>query len=213
MEADKQTMDDESKFRITGAAIWLLLLVVIVPMWYSNPVNFKPESERTAESNVEKAVVYQAYVLPSKDVPSTEPKPTLSKPEPSVSKLPEVEPAQQTEKTVEIPDKKLIPNKAELVAKTVEQSQVKSGRVPVDLSPNLKSGQWLVKVYSSKEIKDANKVLGQLDDKYEVWIKEFPKTKTFSVRTGPYASKAQAEKDKIKIDKAIRTQSELVQVK
>jgi len=68
-------------------------------------------------------------------------------------------------------------------------------------------------VYASKEIKEANRVLGLLDNQYEVWIKEFPKSNTFSVRTGPYRSRGQAEKDKNKIDKAIRTQSRIVQVK
>ena len=203
MGENEQAMDDESKFRITGAVIWLLLLVVIVPIWYSNPVNFQPESERATESSIDNAVVYQAYVLPSKSEPVSETEAMV---------LPPVKSAQNTSKTVEKPSEKATSNKAEPIAENVQEGKIKRGSA-VDSSPKLKSGVWLVKVYASKDIKDANKVLGQLDDKYEVWIKEYPKTKTFSVRTGPYASKVQAEKDKLKIDKAIRTQSQIVQVK
>ncbi len=44
MKDGKQTESEELKdepvqvkFRLTGAAIWLGLLVIIVPIWYSNP--------------------------------------------------------------------------------------------------------------------------------------------------------------------------------
>jgi Uncharacterized protein conserved in bacteria len=78
---------------------------------------------------------------------------------------------------------------------------------------NVVKGQWLVKVASYKELKEANELLGRLDRDYPVWIKEFTKSKTYSVRTGPYASRDEAQRDKQKIDKAFHTQAIVVQVK
>lgn len=216
MEEDKQTMDDVSRFRITGAIIWLLLLIVIVPTWYSNPVNFKPESERPTDAKSDSPVVYQAYVLPTKPMVQTESRDEPAQPE-NQSPNPIKAPSVVVESSRQVAESSLLDKSSEpeLKASSAKPPSVKAPKVvaPVEPAPRVKVGQWLVMVYATKEIKDANKVLGQLDDKYEVWIKEFPKSKTFSVRTGPYSSRALAEKDKIKIDKAIRTQSKIVQVK
>jgi len=199
MQEDNQAMDDVSKYRLTGAVIWLLLLVIIVPTWYSNPVNFKPDSERTAESKASNPVIYQAYVLPTK---------TSLKDSVSAKESPVIKPLNKPVTS--------LPAASEPVSNTVKESVSEKYVKPLmkaDPASEVKVGEWLVKVYSTKEIKDANKVLGLLDDKYEVWIKEFPKSKTYSVRTGPYTSRSLAEEDKRKIDKAIRTQSKIVQVK
>ena len=209
MEADKQIMDDVSKFRITGAVIWLILLVVVVPTWYSNPVNFKPDSERMVESTANTPVVYQAYILPTKTLPKTEACLT----ETEQGGEPKVEPV-VVQKVLE-PEVEAVKVDSKKILLEVEQPDKKVMVPVVKIEPNrdVKAGQWLVMVYATKEIKEANKVLGLLDDKYEVWIKEFPKSKAFSVRTGPYSSRELAEKDKRKIDKAIHTQSKIVQVK
>ncbi len=37
-------MDEVSKHRLTGALIWLTLLVVLVPVWFGEPVHFDPEN-------------------------------------------------------------------------------------------------------------------------------------------------------------------------
>ncbi len=57
-------MDEQSKQRIIGAAIWLLLLVIFVPSWYSNPVNFKPEGEREENTASSLPIVNHVYRLP-----------------------------------------------------------------------------------------------------------------------------------------------------
>jgi len=195
-------MDETSKFRLTGAAIWLLLLVIVVPSWYSNPVNFNPDNEMALESQSTQPVVYQQYVLPEKDKsvddalsfsPPVVVKETVSRSE-TVVKMNKLE-VVETENT----EQKIVPLTATVASK--------------DSSYEPKAGEWLLKVYASQDIKEANRVLGLLDDKYEVWIKEFPKSKSFSVRTGPYKTRSAAERDKRKIDKAIRTHSVIVQVK
>jgi len=210
MEDDKLIMDDVSKFRLTGAFIWLILLIVIVPGWYSNPVNFSPDSEQNAESTSTKPVVYQAYILPNKGSVSQN---TITTPQALETKVTDAlnkEPLNVAEEQVAAPivDKAIVP----VLAKIPDVEPLKPTQI-MPSEPEVKLGQWLLMVYASKDIKDANKVLGLLDDKYEVWIKEFTKSKSYSVRTGPYKSRALAEKDKTKIDKAIRTQSKIVQVK
>jgi cell division septation protein DedD len=74
------------------------------------------------------------------------------------------------------------------------------------------SVQWLVRITAYKDITAANDLLGRLESNYPVWIKEFKKSGTYSVRTGPYLSKAKAEQDKRKLDKMLRTNAEVVQL-
>jgi len=59
-------MDEVSKYRLTGAFIWLGLLVVIVPIWFSQPVGFKPEGYQVVQQTAERPLVEHAYVLPGK---------------------------------------------------------------------------------------------------------------------------------------------------
>lgn len=49
------------KHRLTGAGVWLLLLVIIVPTWYANPVEFDPEGIQ--ENIVAGKIVTKAYKL------------------------------------------------------------------------------------------------------------------------------------------------------
>ena len=63
-EASSQTL---LKYRFTGAGIWLLLLIIIVPNWYNHPVNFKPyAAEDLVESKLN--LVNKAYKIPEKYV-------------------------------------------------------------------------------------------------------------------------------------------------
>lgn len=202
-------MDDVSKFRLTGAVIWLGLLVLIVPTWYSNPVNFSPDNEQGAEVQSNKLVVYQAYTLPSKSAQSTVEEAHKDEETPRDLVVKKVAPVVESSVAPsQIAAVKPAPHSAP--TGQVERPKVKMTSIGI---PEVKPGQWLLKIYSSKDIRDANNVLAKLDDQYEVWIKAFPKSKTYSVRTGPYTSRALAEVDKIKIDKAIRTQSKIEQVK
>lgn len=60
-------MDEENNFvlrnRLTGAVLWLGTLVVIVPIWYNNPVNFHPEDEMSDEIKVESKVVDKPFTV------------------------------------------------------------------------------------------------------------------------------------------------------
>lgn len=196
-------MDEIGKYRLLGAAIWLTLLILIVPGWYSHPVNFKPEGAQSALPKVDQPLVGQAYVLPAKTTP-----PTPQKVLPKADEAPEPALATQAAQ-VASPD-----------AKTHAQAAIKpsaakpsSPQKEAASAQTVMKGQWLVKVASYKELKKANDLLGRLDRDYAVWIKEFPKSKTYSVRTGPYATREAAQRDKQKIDKAFHTQAIVEQVK
>lgn len=50
-------MDEVSKYRLTGAIIWLLLLVIFVPIWFGEPVDFKPEGSVPVQQVVERPLI------------------------------------------------------------------------------------------------------------------------------------------------------------
>jgi cell division septation protein DedD len=53
-------MDEVSKYRLTGTVIWLMLLVFLVPIWFGEPVHFKPEGYIPAEKSAERPLVKPA---------------------------------------------------------------------------------------------------------------------------------------------------------
>ncbi len=52
-------MDKVSKYRLTGAVIWLMLLVFLVPAWFGEPVHFKPAVYTAPEKVVEHPTIKQ----------------------------------------------------------------------------------------------------------------------------------------------------------
>lgn len=185
-------MDLVSKYRLIGAVIWLGLLVIIVPSWYSHPVNFVPNGVAQVEAKSTLPLVEHAYRLPnSKDVPLTDGQQANLK---SLSK-----PMVTGEKTT---------NKQ---ADDVVNTNIKTSKAVADKVSQ--SGKWIVRLLTYKDQIQANDLLGRLDvDGYQVDIKYFEKSKVYSVRTGPYNSLAKAEKDKRKLDKMLRIKSEVVQL-
>ena len=196
-------MDLVSKYRIVGAAIWLGLLVIIVPNWYSEPVNFVPEGIQKTEVKSTLPIVDHAYRLPqSNEQPQTNGQVEYQK-EQSLKEL---------NKVKHSPDDSNSDSNSN--QKTTEEIQLhKQIEAKDKVSENNKyKGQWIVRLQAFKDIKAANNLLGRLDSSYDVYIKYFEKTKMYSVRTGPYLSKAKAEKDKVKLDKMLHTKSEVVQL-
>ncbi|MEA1990262.1 MAG: SPOR domain-containing protein [Pseudomonadota bacterium] len=192
-------MDLVSKYRIVGAAIWLGLLVIIVPNWYSEPVNFVPEGIQKTEAKSTLPIVDHAYRLPqSNEQPQTNGQVQYQK-EQSLKELNKPESAN---------------SKIDSSQKTAEEIQLHRQIETADkVSENTKyKGQWIVRLQAFQDIKAANNLLGRLDSSYDVYIKYFERTKMYSVRTGPYLSKAKAEKDKVKLDKMLHTKSEVVQL-
>ncbi len=185
-------MDNLSKYRLTGAFLWLLLLVILVPSWYSNPVNFHPEGHQSISTKGEHPLVEHIYELP----------------------------VQAVQKQAEVKSRPLVNSQATDKDAVVKPIQVSQNRITDNKSVANDSKkieqpislQWLVRITAYKDIKSANDLLGRLESNYAVWIKEFKKSGTYSVRTGPYLSKAKAEQDKRKLDKMLRTNAEVVQL-
>lgn len=192
-------MDLVSKYRLVGAAIWLGLLVIIVPNWYSKPVNFVPEGIQKTEVTSTLPIVDHAYRLPeSSEQPQTN-----------------GQVQHQKEQSIKEPNKVEAANsKVDYNQQTAEEIELHKQIETADkVSENTKyKGQWIVRLQAFQDIKAANNLLGRLDSSYDVYIKYFENTKMYSVRTGPYLSKAKAEKDKVKLDKMLHTKSEVVQL-
>lgn len=185
-------MDDLSKYRLTGAFLWLLLLVILVPSWYGSPVNFHPDGHQSISDKGERPLVEHIYELP----------------------------VQAVQKQAEVQSSPLVNSQATDKDTVVKSIQVSPKRVTDNKSvandsnklEQSTSPQWIVRITAYKDIKKANDLLGSLESKYAVWIKEFKKSGTYSVRAGPYLSKAKAEQDKQKLDKMLRTNAEVVQL-
>ncbi|WP_040728169.1 SPOR domain-containing protein [Thiomicrorhabdus sp. Kp2] len=187
-------MDLISKYRLIGASIWLGLLVLIVPQWYSHPVNFVPEGTTVVEDKSTLPIVEHAYRLPeNSDKP-------LTNGQQSHAQIQQ----EQVSRNIEQPTPKNV------VATTKLQKLINKSD-EIDSNEKYK-GQWIVRLLAFKEIHEANDLLGQLDTEYDVYIKFYEKTKVYSVRTGPYLSKAKADKDKAKLDKMLHTNGEVVQL-
>ena len=191
-------MDLISKYRLIGASIWLGLLVLIVPQWYSSPVHFVPEGAvQVAEKN-SLPIVEHAYRLPdNSEKPLTNGQQSHLQSESSAERHEKIS-------TEQMKIKPVVENKPK-IQKLINKSD--------EIASNDKfKGQWIVRLLAFKDIKEANDLLGRLDGDYDVYIKFFEKTQMYSVRTGPYLSKAKADKDKVKLDKILHTNGEVVQL-
>jgi len=182
-------MDLTSKYRLIGAAVWLGVLVLVVPKWYSEPVNFVPDGEVSTEVKSTLPLVDHAYRLPSSE----------DKPKTDI----------QSQKEAVLP-RSVSKESSNL---DVSDSAVHTIQYPDIVSGNDKySGQWIVRIRALDTALEANALAKSIDDNYQVYIKFFVKTQKYSVRTGPYISEAKAKKDRVKLDKMLHTKSEVVQL-
>lgn len=197
-------MDEVSKYRLTGAAIWLLLLVVVVPGWYSHPVNFQPLGHQVDLIKGERPLVEHVYELPVQTQQKQAEVQTAPVANQQAVKTPALNSSPSAvDKAADVTSRQ----KVDKVASEKKSESVKPVNIDKPTPP-----QWIVKVTAYKDIRKANHLLGRLESSYEVWIKEFSRSGTYSVRTGPYFSKAKAEQDKQKLDKMLRTNAEVVQL-
>jgi cell division septation protein DedD len=70
--------------------------------------------------------------------------------------------------------------------------------------------QWIVRIAAFPAQADAKKLESRLKTQYAVSVKHFEKSKVYSVRVGPYDSKVKAEAERVKLDKLLGTQSQVV---
>ncbi|QCU89752.1 SPOR domain-containing protein [Thiomicrorhabdus sediminis] len=210
-------MDLISKYRLIGASIWLGLLVIIVPSWYSDPVNFQPDGAVLQHNKSTLPVIEQPFRLPAQAIePRTDAEQQREAIKLDMASVAASEESQRKQQALD----KLSETLASLNKDDAEKSAAKQAHVenktPVtakSIAPKeAASPQWILRLSSFSDIKDANDLLGKLDLwGYEAKIKYFEKSKVYSVRTGPYFSRAKADKDKAKLDKMLRTNGVVVE--
>jgi len=186
-------MDEQGKNRLTGAVIWLGLLVIVVPIWFSDPVNFKPSGQVENEITAERPLVSQAYIVPESAV--------KARPTPEVDTKAAEANEQKVSQSKQKQDSSESSKQVVLKTKPVETTKVKE------------KPRWIVRIIAYRDIRSANDLLGRLEKDYEVYIKSFEVSGVHSVRAGPYFSKAKAEQDRRKLDKMLHAKSEVVQLK
>ncbi|WP_033422860.1 SPOR domain-containing protein [Hydrogenovibrio halophilus] len=74
------------------------------------------------------------------------------------------------------------------------------------------SAQWILRLVAYRSQERARKLAGELEYDYQVFIKHFPESDYYSVRSGPYQSREQAEKDQKKLDQMLDIESQLVEI-
>lgn len=192
-------MDEITKYRITGAAIWLLLLIILVPSWYSNPV------EDPSQKSWAKTVAYADEID------------DLLLEEAPVNKEVVKELAEQPIKQVAAPEVVKEEAKQEIITpqvveKPIEKPVAKSVEQPKPAKP---SEEWQIRVATYKSLQTAKNTLALLEDRYQVTIGDFSAgdKKMFTVRVGPYPTKEQAMKVKQDLDIELRTDSAIIKIR
>lgn len=208
-------MDELTKFRITGAVIWLALLILLVPSWYANPVDYE-KSQPWLSTNSEVGGAVSDDLLHRKQThkPEQTSQPKLT-PEKAVTSAGSPQQADKKPEPIkELAEQSTItPAELGLTDTTApdESSQIKE---PATGSED-KSPAWLVRVASYNSIQSANRTLGLLEMRYEVTIGDFStkSQKIYSVRVGPFFSLQEAEEAKQTLDKELVTDSVIVQIR
>lgn len=235
-------MDEITKYRITGAIIWLALLIIIVPSWYSFPVDY--QQEQSWSTSVE---ILPDEALTDAQINHSRSKDSLAHIEPKAEqKAPvkeQVEIIEATTKNIE--QKEAVKSSAVTTPKTVvepavqiptenkiqtkQDVQPEQPQTSTEIAPSVepanqaekligleeRSPAWLIRVASYSSIKTANRTLGQLELRYQVTIGDFSSAsnKVYSVRVGPYYSLSEAEKVKQELDVELNTNSAIVQIR
>ncbi|HEY9017464.1 SPOR domain-containing protein [Thiomicrospira sp.] len=228
-------MDELTKYRITGAVIWLALLIMLVPSWYANPVDYEKAQPWLYSSSDELSPVDE--LPPAKEVSQTSvivsdqtTETTKSEPVVTVDTNKDTsntsaqtqndissKEAAQTKQSSDNPEianaKKSSTTEVELdePMTTQETAEIKEPVMPSED----KSPAWLVRVASYNSIESANRTLGVLEMRYKVTIGDFStkNQKIYSVRVGPFLSFQEAQKAKQELDKELVTNSVIVQIR
>lgn len=204
-DADSQNEIPSVKYRLTGAFFWLGLMVVIVPSWYSHPVNFDPDQTST-ESKTPSVLIDKPFELPVKKMDSAGNEKDVKTAKPAVNPV-ETKPVENkqnsTKRTTDSSNPTSVSETQQQVASAKQsvETEVKTASQPVN---------WVVQLvaYRSKGTADALKERLKYD--YDAFVKFFPKNGYYSVRVGPYQDKEVALKDQARLNKLLRIDSILI---
>lgn len=187
-----QPQEPPLSYRMTGAIVWLGLVILIVPIWYSNPVNFTPEGIGVSD-------------LPEVKVTTS----TFDR-----SGEPSIEAFNSSQKTSGsesgVVTKNVSSEQSDSSQKTSATEVEKAPQKVSDASSSVSQEQWIIRVAAFRKKDDAEALEQRLKYDYETFIKFFPSSRYYSVRIGPYDSKDRAIKDQQKLNRILRIRSELV---
>lgn len=198
MDQSNAEQDLTTKYRMTGAVVWLLLLIVVVPSWYNDPVNFSPDQEISAAAQEEqKVVVDKPFLLPGSAQPG------------------HVESTTTSAKTIsETQGDQSAPTEKTRQVQSVDQAAVKQVASADKTEPSTEKGtQWIIRVAAYRSKEKADFLTQRLKYDYEVFVKYFPKSKYYSVRVGPYQDKREALKDQQNLNRVLHIRSEVAKLK
>lgn len=172
-------MDEVTKYRLTGAAFWLGLLIIFVPSWYSNPV--EEVMEKLGMSKIE--VVEDDLVLDQEALESLQKQPIKSQ-----AKLQNQQTSQATTPTYGQKTPVALPPKLEVAPEVVE-TPPQVGVVKLD------EPRWYIQVATLSSQERANAILVELEGNYQVTIRDFSAqgAKRYAVRIGPFSSELAAK--------------------
>lgn len=202
------------KHRLTGAFVWLGLLVIVVPIWYNNPVNFNPEAEQASpERNQKTLVADKPFLIPEprgseQTAANAEKAESVSAPEPDVAlpRKPSSTAASASKESANVSR----PSSETAEAKPQAPTKVASNSVE---TADESESEWIIRLVAYRHKDMADGLHERLKYDYEAYVKYFPDSRYYSVRVGPYASKQQALKDQKRLDGLLRIQSQLVRFK
>lgn len=183
-------MDELTKYRVTGAIIWLSFLIVIVPGWYASPVDFSTMKD-----------VFSVQGLTS-DEKTMQTQGSFSQEAVGNQK--------PSEKSVRGEHAK---------AGTGKEISANVSSAPPVVSDGFKqvnpTGQWLVRVASYGNIQSAHRVVNELEGRYKVTIGDFSsqERRLYSVRVGPFDSLNSAEFAKKELDAEFSVDALIVKIR
>lgn len=203
--------DQALRYRLTGAFVWLGLIILVVPIWYNNPAQFDPEDAggATGTQQTSKRVIGSQAgeknghdLLSANDAVATASSkksgvsPAASAPEPKTAQGSGSNAVSETDTRQTALDK--------------QASLEKNHSATIKPSSEAVNERWIIRVAAFHKKDDAEALEQRLKYDYETFIKYFPSSRYYSVRIGPYDSKNQAIKDQQRLNRILRIRSELV---
>ena len=220
--------DQQARYRFLGVLVWFMLLMLFVPSWYANPVNFVPQKVQldAQQGSDEKPILFpQAYRLPSKD-----------------NSIEDMEQAKKEAEKVAIEDL-VIKNQSvaesskdfhedDVGKKTLTDVQVnrsESGKATEKsvsektdsiqkqtvevktLPPIAEAGDWLLLLISYPDKKQAQAFRNSVEKAgYKTAMKFYSKQQVYSVRVIGIESRAKAQILKQKLDKMFNLNDSII---
>lgn len=204
---------DHATFRMIGAVFWLGLLVIIIPQWFVNPVDFSPEGALmkqkpeavVASETAAQALVADATLLKGDEAES---KSELYIETPLTIKAPTPDPAKVSSLHQQIQLKEA---QADKTGKLVVDHNKESVRITATLTPPSVSreGKYWVQVASYTVEANALKYQemfkkGGFPGRINTFIGKEGKTH-YQIRVGPYADESSAQIAKKIVDEKFKT--------